>query len=860
MYNSHRKGRLILRVLLFTILVFGSLLLFSDTTKANTRITGVALKAPTNVYQNTSTSSKVLKDYPQGAILIYEPFNATWYRATVYANGSWRTGYINKNDVENSVTNQTVLKGVAQNNPTNVYRNASTNSSKLKSYSEGSILIYKSFSSNWYEATVFIKGKPTTGYIHKSHVENATQNQQVLSGLGLKNPTAVYSSASTNSSKLKSYSIGSKLYYSTFTSNWYEATVYVNGKRRTGYIHHSHVEPPSNTSESFKGVALRSSTPVYREASTNGGAWKSYPVGSILYYRSFSKNWYEATVYVNGKRRIGYIHHSHVENAVKDQKTLKGIGVKNPTTVYAAASTGSKALKSYASGSILYYQTFSSNWYEATIYLNGKRRTGYIHTSHVEELLPGKQQNLDGRALKRPTHVYSRASQSSNVLKSYNQGTMLKFRTFSKNWYEATVYISGKPRTGYIYVGDITTKDITNYTKYNYSFKYMVDRQMAYGGNKSDGAGKVSATREEVEYYVNPANFKQGTQSYYQFLDLTQPAGLNANEINQNILRGKGSLHGTGQAFIDAGRKYNINEAYLIAHTLHETGNGTSTLAAGVKVDSKGNVVSDPNKATHTVYNMYGYGAKDSCPLTCGAKYAFDEGWFTPSAAILGGAGKVAQNYINKGQDTLYKMKWNPDNPATHQYATHVQWAVIQTKRIADIYKSLNNYTLVYDVPSFINQPSPTPEPDTTPPPNTGVQETFPSNIFGIVSVDSGNLMLRKTPDGDIIDKMPKGAKIEVLGSNGEWLNVKYGGKTGWAHGDFIKLLNLLEVTATGLYVRDTPVNGAQLGQLSNQLVAGVLDSNNKVIRQNEWYKIYYNNKEAWISGGKNGTEFVKVR
>lgn len=839
-----------------SFLLFTAICFFPSglTAHADTSLSGVALKSPTNVYESTSTSSTVLKDYSKGTVLVYKPYNDSWYSATVKVNGTWKKGYIHKADVEDKVDNPVRLKGVALDNPTAVYSQASSNSKRIKSYSKGSILYYNTFSSDWYEATVYVNGKPVTGYIAKSAVENSIQDQQTKTQLALKNKTSVYSSASTSSKAIKSYSAGSKLKFKTFSSDWYEATVYVNGKKRTGYIHHSHVEPAAQDSSSLKGVAAKK-TPIYKEATKDGGIWKSYSKGSVLYYRTFSKNWYQATIYVSGKKKTGYIHKNDVENAVENSKSLQGIGLKDRTIIYTDASTSSKQVKSYPAGTILKYRTFVSGWYEATVYVNGKKKTGYISSSHVEGLLPEEQKSLDARALKSPTRIYSRASKSSSSLKSYKEGSILKVRTLSKNWYEVTVYVNGKKKTGYLAVSDVTTGDITNVTNYDYSLDYMVDQQMKYGGPKADGAGKVKATEDEVAYYVNPANFTKGTQAYYQFLDLTQPAGLKVKEINENILKGKGSLEGTGQAFIDAGKKYNINEAYLIAHTLHETGNGKSTLASGVKVDAKGNVVSDGSKAAHTVYNMYGYGAKDSCPLECGAKYAFDQGWFKPEDAILGGAGKVSENYISRGQDTLYKMKWNPEKPATHQYATHVQWAVIQTKRIAEIYNSLDNYILVYDVPKFTGATKPSSPPDTS-----GESMTeYPANVFGVTTTESSNLNLRDDPDGDIIGSIPPASKIEVHGTNGTWHKVTYSGKTGWVHGDYVDFLNLLEVTVNKLNVRETP-NGTLKSQIDKQLVAGVLDKDNNLIRQDEWYNIYHGNNKYWISGGKDATEYVTVK
>ncbi|MED1740706.1 glucosaminidase domain-containing protein [Bacillus swezeyi] len=199
-----------------------------------------------------------------------------------------------------------------------------------------------------------------------------------------------------------------------------------------------------------------------------------------------------------------------------------------------------------------------------------------------------------------------------------------------------------------------------------------------------------NASREEVEKYVNPDHFTQGSSAYFQFLKLSQTAGLNATEINGKILYNKGILTGKGQAFIDAARRYSINELYLISHSLLETGNGTSLLAKGTSFNGK------------TVYNMYGVGAYDSNPLYYGAKYAYEQGWFTPEAAIMGGAKFIGEKYIHHQtykQDTLYKMRWSPN--AVHQYATDVGWAYKQVGRMYSLYALLDDYTLYYDIPVY---------------------------------------------------------------------------------------------------------------------------------------------------------------
>ena len=72
---------------------------------------------------------------------------------------------------------------------------------------------------------------------------------------------------------------------------------------------------------------------------------------------------------------------------------------------------------------------------------------------------------------------------------------------------------------------------------------------------------------------------------------------------------------------------------------------------------------------------MFGIGAVDHDAVKQGFTRAKEEGWDTVKKAIVGGAKFIANSYINQGQNTLYKMRWNPENPGDHQYATDISWA-----------------------------------------------------------------------------------------------------------------------------------------------------------------------------------------
>lgn len=210
----------------------------------------------------------------------------------------------------------------------------------------------------------------------------------------------------------------------------------------------------------------------------------------------------------------------------------------------------------------------------------------------------------------------------------------------------------------------------------------------------------------------------------YQFLILTGSSGISLNDLNKE-LKGKGILEGRGQAFIDASKKYNINELYIMAHTFLETGHGKSMLANGLRLDAddrvitkdgyligdRGVILKEKGKEPYSkiAYNMYGIGAVDSDVLRGGIKKAINEGWFTPEAAIIGGIEWIAESYINHPtykQNTLYKMRWFPQQAGGwHQYATDIGWARKQSNLMGSIMADIcekYNIPLRFDIPKYM--------------------------------------------------------------------------------------------------------------------------------------------------------------
>ncbi|MCM0413821.1 glucosaminidase domain-containing protein [Staphylococcus aureus] len=205
-----------------------------------------------------------------------------------------------------------------------------------------------------------------------------------------------------------------------------------------------------------------------------------------------------------------------------------------------------------------------------------------------------------------------------------------------------------------------------------FTFQQALDRQMARGNpKKSHTWGWANATRAQTSSAMNVKRIWESNTQCYQMLNLGKYQGVSASALNK-ILKGKGTLDGQGKAFAEACKKNNINEIYLIAHAFLESGYGTSNFASG----------------RYGAYNYFGIGAFDNDP-DYAMKFAKNKGWTSPAKAIMGGASFVRKDYINKGQNTLYRIRWNPKNPATHQYATAIEWCQHQASTIAKLYKQI---------------------------------------------------------------------------------------------------------------------------------------------------------------------------
>lgn len=223
-------------------------------------------------------------------------------------------------------------------------------------------------------------------------------------------------------------------------------------------------------------------------------------------------------------------------------------------------------------------------------------------------------------------------------------------------------------------------------------------------------SGWSQASTELIEHYMDPRNFLNDSQIYVFLKQQYDPAVQTKEGLN-DIVKGT-FLAGT---YSDPADTYNnyvdvIMEAarqslvspYVIASTIiQEQGTDASTLSNG---NAKYNGT--------TVYNFFNVNASGSTTqqvIDNGSAFAYNEGWFTRSASIIGGAIRYGKNYIAVGQDTYFYKNYNiinnPHDP-WHQYAQNVADSVDSAKKLKNFYSKYTDLNLTFRIPVYTSIPT----------------------------------------------------------------------------------------------------------------------------------------------------------
>nr|WP_285850574.1 SH3 domain-containing protein [Niallia circulans] len=713
--------------------------------------TGSSLNLRNSPSNSASIIVKLAKDVP---VTVYSESNG-WSKVEAYGKqGYVATQYLTekkgtaspekKEETKTSTSEEAAAKyvNVEKNSSLNVRKEASTNSAILTKLLRGTEVKVLSSANGWDKVTV--SGK--TGYVSSSYLSvtkitetttnnkgtdknEAKQPEKAPTGKQMKVNVQAGSNLNVRSTASTSGSIKGKLSAGTVVTVLSEKNGWsqIKTSKVAGYVSSEYLTSISTpdkgtdkneakqpekapTGKQMKvNVQAGSNLNVRSTASTSGSIKGKLSAGTVVTVLSEKNGWSQ----IKTSKVAGYVSSEYLTSISTPDKETDKNEAKQPEetptvtekivnvqagsslNLRSTPSTSGKILSKLQAGTVVIVQAEGNGWSKVKV----NNLEGYVSSEYLSSKGNG---SANATINKSYVNYNLTLEEMTNIQLSVNPQTDKKYDTYIRedaiafktaDSTKGTVIgngwrLRGGAGTDYSVVSTLTSGQVLTVT----SKIKGTDGYYWYKVNYSQSW--VTASKEDTAYYLNPNNFINSDTQSLQFLKLSAKANVDDKEVDSKILAGKGILAGKASSFVTAANAYGINEIYLISHALLETGNGTSTLANGVQVNGK------------TVYNMYGIGAYDGSAVSSGAQYAYNAGWFTPEAAIIGGAKFIAQGYVNAGQDTLYKMRWNPDaaektGNATHQYASDIGWATKQVGQIYNLYSLLSSYTLNYEIPIY---------------------------------------------------------------------------------------------------------------------------------------------------------------
>lgn len=424
-----------------------------------------------------------------------------------------------------------------------------------------------------------------------------------------------------------------------------------------------------------------------------------------------STYWYNLTCTVKGKQYTGYITSTGLSNVksdgAADGKYVEGISSSIPDIYLDSIN---KLKKAHPNWSFKFFYT-GLDWYDV-----------------IKNETKAKVNSIDGSypiSYRSTTLFYTPGSSSSS-----NTGTVnTKFNTLTIRKGPGTSYQSlGELAQGtkvtildYVQCNDGTTggywyKVTATTTAKNTVTGYVASNGINISSSSSakfqpvEGSNWFQAHGQVVSYHIDPRNFLTES-NIFQFEELTYNASVHKLSGVQAIIKGSfmdgvkikttdGRSITYAEAFMEAGKKYNISPYHLASKVIQEVGKSGSKSTSGDNATYKG------------IYNFYNVGANTG--YLDGLKWASESGsygrpWNSQYKSIIGGAEFIASGYISKGQNTIYFEKFDFISNGglyNHQYAADVTYSRVQAKKIYDsVYSGILSTDFCFVIPVFRNMP-----------------------------------------------------------------------------------------------------------------------------------------------------------
>ena len=255
------------------------------------------------------------------------------------------------------------------------------------------------------------------------------------------------------------------------------------------------------------------------------------------------------------------------------------------------------------------------------------------------------------------------------------------------------------------------------------AYSYKTDSFVVF-----DGSTWVTASRDAIEYYMDPRNFLE-QDTIFQFELLAYSPSTQGSEAVDGVLKNT-AMSGTSYTYTDtSGDKRTISYTDTFLMAAEYSGVSPLHLASRVKQEVTTGTATMSNSVSGTVsgyenlYNFYNIGAYHSTEpggaIKNGLKFARDGSannqtninclipWNNRLRSIIGGAYYIGSNYINRGQNTIYLQKFNTTSTSTymHQYMANVEAPWAEGRRVFTAYEDPVGTSIVFMIPVYLDMP-----------------------------------------------------------------------------------------------------------------------------------------------------------
>ena len=214
------------------------------------------------------------------------------------------------------------------------------------------------------------------------------------------------------------------------------------------------------------------------------------------------------------------------------------------------------------------------------------------------------------------------------------------------------------------------------------------------------------ASEEAIAYMMDPRNSL--TADYlFQFQDLSSAIGDRAAVKKMT----EGTFLSTSESYIDAimqaAQENSISPFHIVARIKQEQGaNGGGALNGYLYRTETGEFVK-----VYNLFNINASGNDTEAGLLAGAQYAYEHGWFSVEASIIGGAQFIKDGYMSVGQSTLYFQKFDVIEEGglyNHQYMQNVRAANDEGNTMYQGYKNngILSSSFEFVIPLYENMPT----------------------------------------------------------------------------------------------------------------------------------------------------------